>query len=285
MYKRSQVNECDMPGMLKTMPLARTTDFPSRVMVVSPHTDDAAFSLAATLKLLASAGSSVRIINCFTLGRFAPFAPANDRISVVTRRRQEEECFLYDLGGDSRSDDLGLVDAPVRTGLGARGLLVRDPSSPDITETVSLLVDHLEAAGDDTAVLAPLAIGGHRDHYIARQAALARYKARPIAFYEDLPYASGARKDQIETAFREVGSELDCRLRPLLIHWPGDSEWKQECCSHYKSQISTAGIQNILNYMTKISGERLWCSDRFASGWQWQSTRRPAPVLQEPYFV
>ena len=29
---------------------------------------------------------------------------------------------------------------------------MRDPSSPDITETVSLLVDHLEAAGDDTAV-------------------------------------------------------------------------------------------------------------------------------------
>ncbi len=272
-------------SVVRALTFSGKRDFPSRVIVISPHADDAAFSVASTLKTLVSAGSAVTIINCFTLTRYAPFAVANDRISVVTRRRHEEERFLHHLGGDSQSDDLGLADAPARTGQGLRSILARYASPQDVFETVALLGENLEEAGDDTAVLAPLAIGDHSDHSIARQAAIAKYHDWPIAFYEDLPYAAAVPDDRVNSAVREAARLLDEGLHPRLIHWPGDSEWKRQCCSHYKSQISEAGIQKIVDYTNKNQGERLWCSARFTDQWKWRSTRRLPVVWQEPYFV
>jgi len=259
--------------------------FPSKAVVVSPHPDDAAFSLAATLKLLVSAGSKVQIINCFTVSRFAPFAAPNCKLSVMTRRRHEEEIFLHHLGGNSRSDDLGLIDAPARSGGGLRGILARNLSSQDATESINLLGESLEEPAEDTAVLVPLAIGNHSDHFITRQAALARYRGRVVAFYEDLPYAAAVSEYQIEATVRKTEELHGEELRPLLVHWPGDAEWKRLCCSFYKSQVSAAGIQKIVDYMNKQKGERLWCSARFVNDWKWRPTYGLRVECQELSFV
>jgi LmbE family N-acetylglucosaminyl deacetylase len=271
-------------SVLRGQSFSAKTEFPSQVIVISPHADDAAFSLAATLKVLVSAGSAVRIINCFTLSRYAPFTGANSKISVITRRRHEEEAFRHSLGGNSTSEDLGLVDAPARTGAGLRGILASHLSANDIAETVDLLAESLKDAQEDTAIMAPLAIGNHSDHYIARQAALVKYLDRPIAFYEDLPYAATAGKASIENTIQQTSERLDEELQPLLFHWPGDATWKQQSCQHYKSQVSAEGIQKILDYMERTFGERLWCSARFMNGWTWQH-KSHSEYKQEPYFV
>ncbi|HEX7288917.1 MAG TPA: PIG-L family deacetylase [Candidatus Angelobacter sp.] len=260
-------------------------EFPSEVIVVSPHCDDAAFSLAATLKLLVSAGSTVRIVNCFTFSRFAPFAGPQRNLTAMTRRRHEEEVFLHHLGGNSRSDDLGFLDAPARSGGGLRGILARNLSPQEAAELIRVLGETLEDLADDAAVLAPLALGNHSDHYLARQAALARYHGRPIAFYEDLPYAAAASEGQIETTVRQTEELCGGELQPLLVHWPGDTEWKRQCCSVYKSQVSAAGVKKIVDYMSKNKGERLWCSARFVEDWKWRSTHGLSAECQEPYFV
>jgi LmbE family N-acetylglucosaminyl deacetylase len=268
MYKGPHTGEPDAIEQIPGIALPDETGDPRQAMVISPHIDDAAFSLAATLKLLVRAGSTVRIVNCFTLTGFAPFADGNERLTVITRRRHEEELFLHHLGGNSRSDDLGLEDAPARTGLGVRAVLIQPSSFRDIATTTPELVDSLEEAGSGTAVLAPLAIGNHPDHHIARQAALEKYRHVPIAFYEDLPYAASATRERIAVAVRETAAKLNESLQAIQVRWPGDSLWKQQCCSYYKSQISQTGIQKILNYMQSNNGERLWCSERFVNAWK-----------------
>jgi LmbE family N-acetylglucosaminyl deacetylase len=257
----------------------------STALVISPHMDDAAFSLAGTLKVLASAEVAIRIVNCFTVTRFAPFAAGNSRLSAMTLRRHEDERFLHGLGGKSISEDLGLPDAPARTNRGIRSVELQDPLSTDVVETINLLTEAMDEADSETMILAPLAIGNHTDHYIARQAAIVRYRHCPIAFYEDLPYAIHAKKTKVQSALSHAVKAFHSELQPLLVHWPGDSEWKRQCCSHYKSQISETGIQKIAEYMAANAGERLWASAEFVRNWKLQGWDRPPKAWIEPYFM
>ncbi|MGZ4887565.1 MAG: PIG-L deacetylase family protein [Candidatus Angelobacter sp.] len=285
MSKALAIEQDRPPDVHRGPGLLGKADFPSRVIVISPHIDDAAFSLAATLKVLVAAGSAVQIINCFTLSRYAPFSGTNSKISAITRRRHEEEAFLHYLGGKSSSADLGLVDAPARTGVGLRGIMASHLPLKELSETVAMLAGGLDDADDDTAIMAPLAIGDHSDHYIARQAAILKYHDRPIAFYEDLPYAATANESHVANSLKQTAESFAGGLKPLLFHWPGDAAWKRQSCSHYKSQISEAGILKMLDYMERIRGERLWCSARFIDSWEWQLTPRPSRCDQGPYFL
>lgn len=267
MFKDAHISEARPAAPAQRKLFAHTSAF-RQVMVVSPHMDDAAFSLAATLRVLVAAGQMVRIVNCFTRTSFAPLPGGNERLNATTRRRYEEELFLRHLGANSWSDDLGLEDAPARTGLGLRAVVIQPSSFQDISITTVQLVERLEDVGNDTAVLAPLAIGNHPDHYIARQAALEKYRNLPIAFYEDLPYAASVSNERRAAAVSHTAAMFAGGLQMLLVHWPGDSSWKRECCSYYKSQISQTGIQKIINYMQNNNGEKLWCSDLFVNGWE-----------------
>jgi LmbE family N-acetylglucosaminyl deacetylase len=233
------------------------------ILVISPHFDDAAFSLAATLKLLAAAECPVRIINCFTMTEFAPFLQAAGVVSVTGLRREEEAHFAAMLGRWASSVALDFVDAPGRTGLGVRGIFLRHSVPADTEATIEKLVADLEEPQADVPVLAPLAVGGHIDHYISRQAAIAKYSGFPIAFYEDLPYAARNPGNDIEAAAERTARALGTPLRPIIVNWTGSSAWKERCCSLYASQISEEGIQRIVGYLERIQGERLWCSPQF----------------------
>ncbi len=233
------------------------------IVVISPHFDDAAFSLAATLKLFAVARCPVRIINCFTLTQFAPFLQTPGVVSVTGLRREEEASFAAMLGGSASSVALDFVDAPGRTGLGVRGIFLRHCVPADTATAIQDLVADLDEPQANVPVLAPLAVGGHIDHYISRQAAIAKYSGFPIAFYEDLPYAAANRANDIADSVERSSHALGRPLRPFIVSWMGSSAWKEQCCSLYASQISEDGIQKIVGYMERIKGERLWCSPEF----------------------
>jgi LmbE family N-acetylglucosaminyl deacetylase len=233
------------------------------ILVISPHFDDAAFSLAATLKLFVAAECPVRIVNCFTVTRFAPFLQLPGVVSVTGMRRKEDALFAAMLGRSASRVALDFVDAPGRTGLGVRGMFLRHAVPADTETTIEKLVADLEEPQANFPVLAPLAVGGHVDHYISRQAAIAKYSGSPFAFYEDLPYAAGNRAPEIENAAEQSSLALGKPLRPFIVSWAGSSAWKEQCCSLYASQISEDGIQRILGYLARTKGERLWCSPDF----------------------
>ena len=71
-----------------------------KILVLSPHRDDAAFSLSIAITNWLTARHSVTVLNVFTRSRYAPFSDAafvheNDELSYVSAMRlREDEYFL-----------------------------------------------------------------------------------------------------------------------------------------------------------------------------------------------
>ena len=81
-----------------------------KIFVLSPHRDDAAFSLALSITHWLSVGHEVTVINVFTRSLYAPYAdseamPASARLDhVSTLRRHEDRAALHAVGVKSLVD-------------------------------------------------------------------------------------------------------------------------------------------------------------------------------------
>jgi LmbE family N-acetylglucosaminyl deacetylase len=244
-----------------------------KIAVLSPHRDDAAFSLSLAIACWLGRGYAVEVVNCFTRSEYAPFSDAssvhaNDRMTYVTGLRlKEDECWRKQYSAKlSRvalsTEDLNLKDAPLRL-----------HCSPD--EVCNVLVNPadkamrkvhaaLERSGAGAVVL-PLALGGHVDHRTAREASLTLAgSGLPCAFYEDLPYALrlGSGED-VERAAREIDREL----APVFAsETSGDVEasvgLKRRMALCYDSQIEDETADRIASFSVHYGGrERLWANE------------------------
>ena len=157
----------------------RRRDVARRLVVISPHLDDAVLSAWSALRH----HSDVAVVTCFA-GEPPAGTPASvwDRrggarcaVEQVRLRRAEDQAVMNSLG--ATAVHLEHLDAPYR-----------DPGDDMVVERLTdSLRPHL---GRDALVLAPLALGGHPDHVAAREAALAAAPRGRLLLYADLPYAS-----------------------------------------------------------------------------------------------
>src|ERR1700744_1500430 len=99
-----------------------------KILILSPHRDDAAFSLSIAITNWLVARHNVTIFNVFTRSRYAPYSDAgfvheNDQISYVSAMRlREDELFVRriteilpkGLKNNLHMVDLNLKDAPIR---------------------------------------------------------------------------------------------------------------------------------------------------------------------------
>src|SRR5277367_7138539 len=99
-----------------------------KILILSPHRDDAAFSLSLAITNWLTARHSVTLLNVFTRSRYAPYSDAafvheNDELSYVSAMRlREDEHFLRritetlpkGLKNNLHMVDLNLKDAPIR---------------------------------------------------------------------------------------------------------------------------------------------------------------------------
>ncbi|GAC1426402.1 MAG: hypothetical protein NVSMB62_23930 [Acidobacteriaceae bacterium] len=241
-----------------------------KIAVLSPHRDDAAFSLSLTIGTWLDRGHTVEVVNCFTRSEYAPFSnvesrPPGDRVTYVTGlRMKEDECWNMQYEAKRRPGrlkfkDLGLKDAPLRLNCSASEVcsIPMNPADRAMRKIHSGLQQ--SEAG---AVVLPLALGGHVDHRTARKAFLAvSTSGLPYAFYEDLPYATrlsgeadiGRAAHEIEAGLEEffLGVERDdvgaAVLRKLRL---------VQC---YDSQISDEMAEGIAAFAARYGGrERLW---------------------------
>ena len=171
-------------------------------VVLSPHLDDAVYSLGGLLAWRARQGDSVEV---WTIcagepppGPLSPLAQVLHQVwglsveEVVAVRRAEDHAACRLLGLVPRH--LDVPDAIYRRD--AHG----QPLYPDFEALTGVLhpadeplVDALAAQFRrewpvEAQVVAPLAIGGHVDHRLIRAAAEA--VGRPLAYYADFPYAA-----------------------------------------------------------------------------------------------
>lgn len=261
-------------------------------VVLSPHLDDAALSLGGTIHRHTAAGRRVLVVTLFTSDGSEGDGSQSDGggtedlpplarelhqrwgldIDAMAVRRGEDEEACGVLGADHRH--WGLADAVYRRGPGGEplyptfGALFGPPHAADapLAGEIDRRLEALAAEPPGTAtILAPLAVGGHADHRLVRDAARRLGDPR-IEFYEDFPYARSPR-----ALLRGLLSTLGppwrwrSRLRPL---GPTDLETKIEAVSRYRSQLATAfPSRDAMERRIRRSSRR---GERF-----WRRSRRP----------
>lgn len=170
-----------------------------RLVVVSPHADDAVLSCGAL-----RSRRQVLALNLFDAYAADAASRSEGQVSEVARYlfsawgvldaagaravRDAEDAAACGVIGFARTS-AGLLDAAFRrSGASPFGGLT-DADQALLPVVTRLIRAQLDAAAESSIVLAPLGIGEHVDHLIARDAALAlRNEGRRVVLYEDVPY-------------------------------------------------------------------------------------------------
>jgi LmbE family N-acetylglucosaminyl deacetylase len=257
-----------------------------KILVLSPHRDDAAFSLSIAITNWLTARHSVTVLNVFTRSRYAPFSDAafvheNDELSYVSAMRlREDEHFLrritQDLPKGLKANlhmvDLNLKDAPIRLRCSFEELsdISVNPADPSIEKIRKALTKQSEAKAMEALVL-PAALGNHIDHLTVREAAMPLTTVLPSAFYEDLPYAATHPSAATDLdRLRDAAATLKGPLSPVICQIESAVEFKRRLVLGYASQIDNETGTLITDFATRYNGgERLWANqswlDAFAS--------------------
>jgi LmbE family N-acetylglucosaminyl deacetylase len=240
-----------------------TSGFVGRpVLALSPHPDDLAFSVGGLLRWLA-ARTDVTLVTVFTRNVWAPNLelPQPDE-ETVSRLRQAEDVRYCERVGVRRLA-LGLPDAGLRGYDDDTERLAPGPEE----EMAAAVREALAAVlPDRCALLCPLGLGGHVDHGIVRDAALAvaTGTARQIGFYEDLPYARQLDETEIAAHVRRI----DVTARPHRFDLsPPLWRSKLEDLAVYRTQVREQDLDDLSAHARRVSGEgglaeRVWIRAR-----------------------
>lgn len=244
-------------------------------VVLSPHRDDAAFSLGLSVDAWLAAGHTVSVLNFFTQSEYAPYSDAealhpNDRVSFVSAVRKREDIAWGKLAGGRLSfHDLDLLDAPLRLGCAVDEVLTAEVRAGDralarAEGAIAKLGRKAEASG--LVILAPLAVGGHIDHRLVHQAALNVHALTPLplAFYEDLPYAAregeaGGLPDRAAGTLPGMQSGFASAEEREV---EGAVRRKTRLCECYDSQVDSEVVRSMAEFCVQYAGrERFWTTD------------------------
>jgi len=234
-------------------------------LVISPHRDDAALSVGLLLLTWSRRRMPVQVVNCFTVSDYAPNLPGL-AVAEVTRLRQEEDRKVAARLGDLTGwIDLELLDAPLRLGCSSDIVCDRPLTEDDAGDVEDLARRLLARVRPGSLVVAPLAVGGHIDHAVARRAGAALAAVSPIAFYEDLPYTAEAGPGQVLAEVEAAAAEVRRSLEPLLMPHAGAAPAKEELARLYASQLSEEEIRMVASEALRLGGERLWVDSTAAA--------------------
>lgn len=218
--------------------------------ILSPHLDDAAFSLGSFMATHA-VRNPIKVINLFTAGdvhpptlsarAFLSQIGVADPIQLFKLRRKEDKVALRSIG--VTVSNWGAVDAlwrrhsssSILPELGANYPTYRLHVSRGRVSTydqslIKQLKNKLRATlpkSSDYRVIVPLGHGGHVDHTITRLIGEAMVPAPKLSYYLDFPYSirNGVLKAQLPT-----------RHKSTLL--PVNAPQKLALCKLYASQFS-----------------------------------------------
>ena len=202
----------------------------THIVAVSPHLDDAAFSVGGLLAARARAGDRITIITCFTgnVARPAGFALACQldkglpaTVDYMALRRNEDLAACAVIG--ATAIHLPLLEAPHRGYDSAPALFAkRHADDTALARLVACLAEQLQALAPDL-LLGPLAIGDHVDHWLVRDAL--EVLGLPVLMWEDWPYM---------TRTAVLPSDTICRQHRLSEE---DRHDRIAMCAAYSSQL------------------------------------------------
>lgn len=196
-----------------------------RLVAVSPHLDDAAFSAGGTLAAHARDGWRVTIVTCFAgnVARPAGFALACQLdkglapdVDYMALRRAEDRAACAVIGAEPVH--LPFLEAPHRGYGDAAALFDPARAGDDVAARLAPVLATLVGGAD--LVLGPLALGDHVDHRAVR-AALA--EVGPLLLWEDWPYLDRAAAPA--TPARTLSLDAELKARRLAM------------CASFESQL------------------------------------------------
>jgi LmbE family N-acetylglucosaminyl deacetylase len=229
------------------------------ITVLSPHRDDAAFSLCIALRRWAAMGVKLTVINFFTVSAYGPWSSSTDAPTISNIRLREDRRAIALISPLIRVLDAGLCDAPLRFGVHAAEVCRR--------ETISLLKKgeireigcFIQRWARSGLLIAPLSLGDHVDHIAVREAAMESADAHQLAYFEDLPYATWTSEETLTARVHEAEQRTRMILRPSIIRGEFASSMKRRRISRYQSQISPEEGAVIARFSARYGdGERIW---------------------------
>jgi LmbE family N-acetylglucosaminyl deacetylase len=227
--------------------------------VLSPHRDDAPFSLYLSLLKWHRSGIRLAVLNFFTISAYAPRISATEPEHVSRIRKAEDRSLLSRIGRNIRVRDCGLLDAPLRLRIDSAAVCLPDTqrfasgTQPEVTAFI-------QRHAHDGLIIAPLGLGGHVDHIAVYEAAIAAdLRHHRLAFYEDLPYATWTPDRTLIDRIRQTEAKIRLRLQPAILPHKYGIRRKQRAISQYRSQIAPEEAALIARFAIRYSGgERLW---------------------------
>jgi LmbE family N-acetylglucosaminyl deacetylase len=200
------------------------------VLAVSPHLDDAAFSVGGTLAVLAAAGHEVTVVTCLTASVPDPtgFALAcqldkglGPDVDYMALRRAEDAAAMAVLA--ATPVHLDLPEAPHRGYASAPELFAGPRPDDEVWREVAARLAVLDA----DLWLAPQGLGGHVDHLLVGRAVAAL--GRPVLWWRDSPYV-------LRDPLARPGPHLPDGLEEVRPE-EQDRQRRADACACYASQL------------------------------------------------
>lgn len=228
-----------------------------KLLAVSPHLDDAAFSAGATLAHHAAQGWQVTVATCFTANVEHPqgFALACQLdkglaadVDYMALRRAEDLTACAAL--DARAAHLPFLEAPHRGYASAPELFAMRRADDDVIDRLTPALAMLIAEQEPDLILGPLCLGHHVDHHVVRDALMLVVGDRPLLLWEDWPYAD-----------REDGMTAS----PMLLHILTETTRAARIasCTCYETQLGFqfGGVAAMKARIDAITRERFHAPD------------------------
>lgn len=227
-----------------------------RILMLSPHADDVAYSIGGIVAWL-SMRADLRLMTIFGHSGWAlPQASREKSADAISAEREREDRAYC----ARRWIDYDLLPCPDSFVMGydkATELSTAATDDPR-TEGVVNLIRNAVACRVPQVVLAPCGLGGHVDHQIVRIAADTLDHVE-VLYYEDVPYSSSLPLPELERQLAVEGltpamtADIDVVL-----------ESKCEDMWGYRSQTSVSTIAEMLLHAGRVGtgtaryAERLW---------------------------
>jgi LmbE family N-acetylglucosaminyl deacetylase len=228
--------------------------------ILSPHRDDAAFSLSIALFCWSKLPVQLTVVNFFTRSEYAPHALSTRASTIATLRKREDRVALGSIDHRIRLESLELLDAPLRFGISADATSRPEAAALQSQAEIDAITDRVRQYFARGVVLAPLALGNHVDHIAVNRAAVAAGPHPKLGFYEDLPYATWTPESSLLLKLRELEQYTRVSLRAAVIRRDSfTTAHKRQIITKYHSQIRSDGVTAIVKYASNHrGGERIW---------------------------
>lgn len=227
-----------------------------RVLLLSPHADDVAYSIGGLVARL-SRRSDLCLMTVFGYSGWAlPQAGGGQSTATISLVREREDRAYC----ARRGIDYQHLECPDSFVMGYdTAMELSMGTAADLrTEDVVDLVGHAVTCWGPHLVLAPSGLGGHIDHQIVRRAADSLHHL-DVLYYEDLPYSASLPLPELERQLTTQGL-----TRAMTVDIDSVLQCKCQDMWGYRSQTCASTVAEMLLHAGRVGigttryAERLW---------------------------